>query len=66
MLEAFGAATSGISKLQGTENWKKIASNEIKDNPVLLCDNLLAVASDKEGDMNAMTVAWNDAWPNLV
>ncbi|MDR2417797.1 MAG: hypothetical protein LBD79_01925 [Treponema sp.] len=58
MLEAFGAATSGVSKLQGTEKWKKIAPNEIKDNPVLLCDNSLALASGKEGDMNAMTVAW--------
>jgi flavin reductase (DIM6/NTAB) family NADH-FMN oxidoreductase RutF len=58
MLADFYVATSGISKLQGTEKWKKIAPNEIKDNPVLLCDNLLAVASGKEGDMNAMTVAW--------
>jgi flavin reductase (DIM6/NTAB) family NADH-FMN oxidoreductase RutF len=58
MLADFYVATSGTSKLQGTEQWKKITPNEIKDNPVTLCDNLLAVASGKEGDMNAMTVAW--------
>jgi flavin reductase (DIM6/NTAB) family NADH-FMN oxidoreductase RutF len=58
MLAAFGSGTSGIKQLQGTEKWKKIAPGEIKDNPVILCDNLLAVASGKEGDMNAMTVGW--------
>jgi flavin reductase (DIM6/NTAB) family NADH-FMN oxidoreductase RutF len=38
--------------------WRKIKPQEIKDNPVKLCDNWLALASGKEGDMNAMTVGW--------
>ena len=32
----FGEGTSGISRLQGTEKWRKIAPNEIRDNPVML------------------------------
>jgi flavin reductase (DIM6/NTAB) family NADH-FMN oxidoreductase RutF len=58
MLADFYVATSGTGRLLGTEKWRKIAPNEIKDNPLALCDNLLALASGKEGDMNAMTVAW--------
>jgi flavin reductase (DIM6/NTAB) family NADH-FMN oxidoreductase RutF len=41
-----------------TGKWRKIKPQEIKDNPVKLCDNWLALASGKEGDMNAMTIGW--------
>lgn len=41
-----------------TGNWKKISPQEIKNNPVTLCENYLALASGKEGNMNAMTIAW--------
>jgi flavin reductase (DIM6/NTAB) family NADH-FMN oxidoreductase RutF len=41
-----------------TGKWKKIKPQEIKDNPVKLCDSWLALASGKAGDMNAMTIGW--------
>ena len=46
------------TKNETTGNWKKISPQEIKNNPVTLCENLLALASGKEGDMNAMTIGW--------
>jgi flavin reductase (DIM6/NTAB) family NADH-FMN oxidoreductase RutF len=49
--------------------WKKINPRDIKDNPVKLCDNWLALASGKEGDMNAMTIGWmtiGRIWTNPV
>jgi flavin reductase (DIM6/NTAB) family NADH-FMN oxidoreductase RutF len=41
-----------------TGKWRKISPQEIADNPVKLCDNLLALAAGKKGDMNAMTIGW--------
>jgi flavin reductase (DIM6/NTAB) family NADH-FMN oxidoreductase RutF len=63
LLAATGISTDGDNQLPESENtatkvWRKIEPSEIKDNPVTLCDNWLAVASGKEGDMNAMTVGW--------
>lgn len=52
------AADSGKVNSVKTGNWKKISPQEIKNNPVTLCENLLALASGKEGDMNAMTIGW--------
>lgn len=45
-------------KMTTTGTWKKIAPQEIADNPVALCDNWLALASGTEGNMNAMTIGW--------
>lgn len=46
------------TKNEATGKWRKITPQEIKNNPVTLCENLLALASGKEGDMNAMTIGW--------
>jgi flavin reductase (DIM6/NTAB) family NADH-FMN oxidoreductase RutF len=51
-IESINAENVAIGK------WKKIKPQEIEDNPVKLCDNWLALASGKKGDMNAMTIGW--------
>jgi flavin reductase (DIM6/NTAB) family NADH-FMN oxidoreductase RutF len=51
------------------EKWRKINPRDIEDNPVKLCDNWFALASGKEGDMNAMTIGWmtiGRIWTNPV
>lgn len=48
-----------VAEISTPGEWRKIGPEEITDNPVKLIKNdWLALAAGKEGDMNAMTIAW--------
>lgn len=64
--QAKDVESSKTEKVPTAEGWRNISPQEIANNPVKLCDNLLTLALGKEG---AMTIGWmtlGRIWPDLV